>query len=135
MILDSAVVHARRSVGSKKIDLWVKKVLGMFRIPLSQLLSYRAGESAKNVIEIAFVQFYDIVSLYDDIDKVLGCVKLVWGKGMEENEEEDSSNARKLYSLLPIPCIRGVVHVIRDDYAFKGRCAVRSMDEVPWPVV
>ena len=129
---DSVLVNAPARPGSRKINLWAAKVLGLFRVPSSQLMNASTGTGVKEVTEVAFVQFYEIVSMEDGVDTELGCVKLIWATCEDENVESDSSPGRKWYSLLPLSCILGVVHIVRDDYGIQGRGAVSDMDAVPW---
>ena len=86
----------------------------------------------KEVTEVAFAQFYEIVSMEDGVDTALGCVKLICATGENENVEGDTSTGRKCYSLLPFSCIRSVVHIVRGDYGIQGRGAISDMDAVPW---
>ena len=129
---DSVLVNAPARPRSRKVDLWVAKVLGLFRVPSSQLINASTGTGVKEITEVAFVQFYEIVSMEDRVDTALGCVKLICVTGEDDNVEGDTTTGRKWYSLLPLSCIRGVVHIVRGDYGIQGRGAVNDMDAVPW---
>ena len=133
---DSVLIQASDPSPSGSLSLWVGKVLGLFGVPVCN--TAHSTESGNNEKEYAFVQFYDAVPPMDEIDKALGCIRLVWSTAQEGshrdgcNDDENIEKVSPWYSLIPITSVRGVVHVVRGDYGIDGICAVRDVDSVPW---
>ena len=133
---DSVLIQASDPSPSGTLCLWVGKVLGLFRVPIHS--TAHSMEGRKEEKEYAFVQFYDAVPPMDEIDKALGCIRMVWATAQEgthpngSNDDDNIESVSPWYSLVPIASLRGVVHVIRGDYGIDGICAVRDVDSVPW---
>ena len=105
----------------------------MFRLPNCEAegLSYEKEDA-----ELAFVQFYEAAPPIDNIDKALGCIRLVWATGPERILQQDHTNETNTqsptpwYSLIPVSTIRGVAHVICGDCGVDGASVVRDIDSV-----
>ena len=103
---DSVLLAAPSSNEDGKITLWVRKVLGIFRIP-SSALRKRADIQDQ---EVAFVQYYEVIRPQDNIDKALQCICMKWCCG----DSDDAATLRKKmdsgvkwFNLLPVSSIRG----------------------------
>lgn len=133
---DSVLVQASDPSSSGSLSLWVGKVLGLFHIPFGS--DPILDPDGNKVEEFAFLQFYDASPPTDNIDKALGCIKLVWATAQQGSRQalKDVSRSNDFvspwFSLLPVTTIRGVVHVVRGDYGKDGLCVVKDMDSVPW---
>ena len=116
---------------SKTISLWVAKVLALLRVPNAHLqIDEEVGSN-----EYVFVQYFEVVSCEDEIDKALGCVKLRWARDEEDLHTKGNNpfpDPGKWFDLLPVSSIRSVVHVVRGDYGVEGRGSTRNVDDVPW---
>lgn len=133
---DSVLIQASDPSSSGSVSLWVGKILGLFRLPrcgTPQSIEYMKGEP-----EVAFVQFYDATSPVDEIDKALGCIRLVWATAQEDCSQKSGINDSSTqqvspwFSLIPVSSIRGVVHVVRGDYGLNGLCVGKELDSAPW---
>ena len=133
---DSVLIQASDPSSSGSINLWAGKILGLFRLPginTPQSMDYTRGDH-----EVAFVQFYDTAPPVGEIDKALGCIRLVWATAQEDyrrksgTEHVDTQLVSPWYSLIPVSSIRGVVHVVRGDYGLNGLCVGKELDSVPW---
>lgn len=131
---DDVVLEAKRDESSGELNLWFGKVLGLFR------LRHKNTTAISNTMEeeeMAFVQFYDVTPLQDQVEKSLGCIRLKWSMGdAEENDDHDiedqDKHGTKWFTLLPVAAIRGVVHVLRGDYGIDNRGLGLDMEGIPW---
>lgn len=130
---DCILLQASETSGMGSVHVWFAKILGLFRISSTQ-----SREQGK---ELAFVQFFDVEPLQDEIERALGCVRLRWARGDNsesstgDDANQDDANqeiGRKWFSLVPVSTIRGVVHVIRGDYGIENRCLWTDMENVSW---
>ena len=133
---DCVTFQASESNNAGSVDLWFAKLLGLFRT-----VSETIDESGRDREEQwAFVQFFDVTPLKDEVDKSLGCIRLVWARGDDDTtecREESVRNStkekeRKWFALLPVSTIRGVVQVVRGDYGIDRRCLGVNMEDVSW---
>ena len=133
---DSVLIQASDPSPSGSLTLWVGKVLGLFR--LLKCRTSESMESGKEEHEAAFVQFYEATPPVDNIDKALGCIRLVWARAHENYQQTTGTNdintqpVSPWYSLIPASSIRGVVHVVRGDYGLNGLGVVKDVDSAPW---
>lgn len=91
--------------------IWFAKLLALFRIS-----GTGEGSEFKNETEVAFIQYFDVKEPVDDIDKALGCIRLMWSREQGELGETVSS---PWFDLVGIGSLRGVVHIIRGHYGLE----------------
>lgn len=133
---DSVLIQASDPSPSGSICLWIGKLLGLFRAPVSSCTDSNTCGKEEN--EFAFVQFYDTKPPVDEVDKALGCIRLVWARAQEDyghnssNLQSNTQPSSPWYTLIPVSSIRGAAHVIRGDYGQDGMCAVKDIDSLSW---
>lgn len=119
-------------------SLWFAKVLALFRTNPSS-----ASNTGSTGLEeqMAFVQFFDVTPLEDEVERSLACIRLIWARGDLDNNDEindadtgkaNNEKGRKWFALLPVSTIRGVVQVVRGDYGIKNRGIGLEMEDISW---
>ena len=134
---DCVILQAPGTSHTGMVNVWFGKVLGLFRVRSNGELA-SGMESTENLEQFAFVQFFDILPLEDEIEKALGCIRLRWARGdsYENHNTEDAhlkqEKERKWFTLLPVSTIRGVAHIVRGDYGIGSAGTWKDMEDVPW---
>ena len=98
VLIDSDQMIEKR--GKNVNIVWVGKVLGLFHTRLD-------GENEA----IAFVRYFDVIPVNDDVTSILGCVNLKWAREGSTNE---------WFDIVPLASLTGVVPVLTIDYKIRG---------------
>lgn len=134
---DCIMMEAQETTRSGEKLAWFGKLLGLYRVKCKKKSTTSTEEEITDK-QMAFVQFFDIAPLEDEVDRALGCVKLVWARGDSSEEvdddvlQENTEQAQKWFSLVPVESIRAVIHTVRGDYGTSNRCLGVDMEVVPW---
>lgn len=152
---DCVLLQGPETESESQIEVWVAKVLLLFRIHDNSARKHVEYTEENRCNEWAFVQYFNIIPLEDDIDKTLNCVRLEWARVSSANDEQPlrslnsspeeeimnaskkqatttSGSSMKWFDMVPVGSFRGVVHVVRGDYGMSGRGILTDMDDVEW---
>lgn len=127
---DCVIIEAEDDGGSPV--LWVARVLALIRVNTT---GEKSSKDGTEVLELAFLQYFEAVHPRDEVDRQLNCICLKWAKALDDEDNADSTilpNDQekapcKWFDLQPVDFIRGTVHVVSTEYVLD-----KKNDELCW---
>lgn len=109
-------------------DFWFSRVMLLFHL--------RTRSKTEMSGEFALIQYFEITSPIDSVDRVLRCLCLRWATDDEVdltvNENLSSADIIEVgewYGVVPFSSVRSVHHIVRSNY-----CVSSFTSPLPWPL-